>query len=57
MRRIKTFTQEPISITYEFANEQIQKANDHLQELNDLITIKNKRDSFYYNCLDNEEEN
>lgn len=53
VREMKQYTKEPISITSEFASEQIEKAKAYLQELNDLLTVKSKRDtSFYYNWLE-----
>lgn len=52
IRGMKRYTEKTISITSEFADELIQNANDYLQELNALLTVKSQRDtSFYYNWL------
>lgn len=53
MKAMKPYTEEPIAITSEFADKQLEKASDYLRELNALLTIKDKRDtSFYYNWLE-----
>lgn len=48
-------TSEPICITYEKADEILQKANHNLNELNNLHSREKGRDtSIYYNWLDGE---
>lgn len=50
-------TNEPIYITYEKADEMIQKANNNLKELNGLLSLEGKDNNLYYNWLEDEVEN
>lgn len=51
------FTGKTVGITYEKADELIQKANDNLRELNNMFKKEKGRDiSLYYNWLEDEKD-